>query len=109
MTDNILIERYWSMPNHKTFSIKPIKNLLKTKYENAGLCLGKKYNAAYWSNCKKEISRIIKPGGKVISFGWNSNGIGKKYGFKIIKIVLVAHGSIHNDTIATVEVKNGHK
>ena len=82
---------------------------LKTKYENAGLSLNNKYDASYWSNCKKEISRIIKKEGKVISFGWNSNGIGKKYGFKIIKIVLVAHGSIHNDTIATVEVKNGSK
>jgi hypothetical protein len=82
---------------------------LKTKYENAGLSLNNKYDASYWSNCKKEISRIIKKKGKVISFGWNSNGIGKKYGFKIIKIVLVAHGSIHNDTIATVEVKNDFK
>ena len=61
---------------------------LKTKYENAGLSLNNKYDASYWSNCKKEISRIIKKEGKVISFGWNSNGIGKKYGFKIIKIVL---------------------
>ena len=82
---------------------------LKTKYENAGLSLNNKYDASYWSNCKKEISRIIKKEGKVISFGWNSNGIGKKYGFKIIKIVLVAHGSIQNDTIATVDVKNGSK
>ena len=140
------------MPNHETFKIKPIKDLineelglnyvdpfpypfkkdaieylksfpansesnlvfdppyssyqLKTKYENAGISLDKKYNASYWSNCKKEISRIIKPNGKVISFGWNSNGIGKKYGFSITKIVLIAHGSIHNDTIATIEIKN---
>tara|TARA_Y100001963_G_C6652390_1_gene386383 strand:+ start:196 stop:660 length:465 start_codon:yes stop_codon:yes gene_type:complete len=79
---------------------------LKTKYENAGLSLDNKYNASYWSDCKKEIGRIVKEGGKVISFGWNSNGIGKKYGFKIYKIVLVAHGSYHNDTIATAEIKS---
>jgi len=47
----------------------------------------------------------MKPGGKVISFGWNTNGIGKKHGFEISRIVLVAHGSQHNDTIATVEKK----
>lgn len=60
----------------------------------------------FWSDCKKEIGRIVKVGGKVISFGWNSGGIGKKYGFDITRILLVAHGGWHNDTICTVEVKN---
>lgn len=61
--------------------------------------------AAYWSNQKKEIGRIIKTNGTVISFGWNSGGIGKKYGFEIKEILLVAHGGWHNDTICTVEKK----
>lgn len=61
--------------------------------------------ASFWSNQKKEISRIVKPGGKVITFGWNSGGIGRKYGFKITRILLVPHGGWHNDTICTVEVK----
>ena len=139
------------MPSHKTFTIKPFKNLiaaelgsnyidpfpypfkqdaidylktipdnsvdhlvfdppysqnqLKEKYHNAGLSFNHPMNNSYWSNCRKEISRIVKSTGKVISFGWNTNGIGIKHGFKITKIVLVAHGSQHNDTIATVEVK----
>ena len=61
--------------------------------------------ASYWTNHKKEISRIVKHGGKVITFAWNSGGIGKKYGFEIKDILLVAHGGWHNDTICTVEVK----
>lgn len=61
--------------------------------------------ASFWSNHKKEISRIVKKGGKVITFGWNSGGIGKKYGFKIERILLVPHGGWHNDTICTVEIK----
>lgn len=61
--------------------------------------------ASFWGNQKKEISRIVKPGGKVISFGWNSGGIGRKYGFEISKILLVPHGGWHNDTICVVEVK----
>jgi hypothetical protein len=24
----MIIERHWAMPNHKTFSIKPLKNLI---------------------------------------------------------------------------------
>ena len=72
--------------------------------------LGKTVNmettqASYWTNHKKEISRIVKSGGRVITFGWNSGGIGKKYGFEIKKILLVAHGGWHNDTICTLEIK----
>jgi hypothetical protein len=148
---DIKFERHWCMPSHKTFTIKPFKNLiaaelgsnyvdpfpypfvkdaidylktihdnsvdhlvfdppysqrqLKEKYHSAGLSFNHPMNNSYWSNCRKEISRIVKSTGKVISFGWNTNGIGIKHGFKITKVVLVAHGSQHNDTIATVEVK----
>ena len=61
--------------------------------------------ASFWSNHKKEISRITKVGGKVITFVWNSGGIGEKYGFEIQRILLVAHGGWHNDTICVVEKK----
>lgn len=61
--------------------------------------------ASFWGNHKREISRIVKIGGKVITFGWNSGGIGYKYGFEIERILLVPHGGWHNDTICTVEVK----
>lgn len=61
--------------------------------------------ASYWSNHKKEIGRIVKPNGIVITCGWNSGGIGQKYGFEIDEILLVAHGGWHNDTIVTVEHK----
>ena len=61
--------------------------------------------ASFWGNHKREISRIVKIGGKVLTFGWNSGGIGYKYGFEIERILLVPHGGWHNDTICTVEVK----
>jgi len=54
---------------------------------------------------KTEITRIVKPSGTVISFGWNSGGIGKTNGFKIYRILLVPHGGIHHDTICVVERK----
>ena len=72
--------------------------------------LGKTVNmqttqASYWGDQKKEISRIVKKGGIVITCGWNSGGIGKTKGFEIIEILLVPHGGWHNDTIVTVEKK----
>lgn len=59
----------------------------------------------FWSDCKNEIARIVKKGGKVICFGWNSMGIGKTRGFEMTRILLVPHGGNKNDTICTVEIK----
>lgn len=60
---------------------------------------------SYWRKQKEQISRITKPNGIVISFGWNSGGVGAKYGFEKLHIRLVAHGGNHYDTIAVVERK----
>ena len=60
----------------------------------------------YWADCKNEIARIIKPGGKAICFGWNSMGLGKNRGFKMERILLVPYGGSKNDTIVTVEKKS---
>lgn len=97
----------------KSFEDKSVDNLafdppysprqLKEMYSGAGLSY--KTDASYWSDMKKEISRIVKRGGKVASFGWNSGGIGKKYGFSIQEILLVPHGGQHNDTICVLEEK----
>lgn len=72
--------------------------------------LGKTVNmqttqSSYWSRHKKEISRIVKKNGIVITCGWNSGGIGKTNGFEIVEILLVPHGGWHNDTIVTVDKK----
>ena len=63
-------------------------------------------NMAYWKNCKNEVARIIKVGGKAICFGWSSMGLGINRDFKMTRILLVPHGGSKNDTICTVEVKN---
>lgn len=53
--------------------------------------------------------RLIAPkiivGGVLITCGWNSNGFGRKNGFKLVEVLLVAHGGAHHDTIVTVEIK----
>ena len=163
------IERVWAMPNSKTFSIKPIEQIIKkyafgkiidpfannskiatitndidreydTDYHLDALEFLKLFDdnsvdtvlydppysprqvsecykklkmtvnmnttqSSYWSKQKKEIGRIVKKNGIVITCGWNSGGIGKKYGFEIVEILLVSHGGWHNDTIVTIEKK----
>jgi hypothetical protein len=59
----------------------------------------------YWSSCKDELARIIKPSGHCICCGWNSMGLGKSRGFEMIEVLMVPHGGSRNDTIVTVEIK----
>lgn len=83
------------------YSVRQIKEC----YEKYGLEVTQKTTRAdWWTLHKKEIMRISP--NYVISFGWNTNGIGKKAGYKIKEILLVAHGGNHNDTIVVVEKNN---
>jgi len=58
-----------------------------------------------WKPERDTIHQILDIGGIVISFGWNSIGMGKRRGYKIEDILLVCHGPGHNDTICMVERK----
>ena len=166
------ITRKWAMPNSKTFTIKPIKELIEKHIKGADMIvdpfanvsklatvtndLDMQYdtdyhldaleflkmfddksvdvvlydppyslvqlktcykeldksanfettNQSYWDNIKQEMYRIVKPNGKVLSFGWCSEGVGDKYGFNTEEILIVPHGGWHNDTICVVDVKN---
>jgi len=84
---------------------------VKEAYESVGLNTkgGRLTQASYWSDLKKEIARVLRIGGKSISFGWNSGGMNNKELFHINRIQLVAHGGNHNDTIVTVSVKKFSK
>ena len=82
------------------YSLRQIKEC----YENLGINLTHDRTlSASFNDIKNIIASKIRK--YAISFGWNSNGFGKKRGFKIVEILLVAHGGHHNDTIVTVEQK----
>jgi len=75
-------------------------------YDGIGCKIDKKWaTTKFYSEAKTYLANKIKPGGIVISFGWNSIGMGKNRGFEIIEILLISHGRLHNDTICTVERK----
>jgi hypothetical protein len=74
--------------------------------------LGKTVNmettqSSFWGRLRDEIARVTMENGIVISFGWNSVGVGKTRGFEQIELLIVCHGSAKNDTICTVERKRG--
>jgi hypothetical protein len=62
-------------------------------------------NARLYKACKDKLAAMLKPKGIAICFGWNTSGFGKSRGFVLERILLLAHGGAHNDTIITVERK----
>lgn len=83
------------------YSLRQVKEC----YESIGVKLFQEDTQRFPQNVKEHISPKIITGGHAITFGWNSQGFGKKQGFKLIEILLVPHGRGHNDTIVTVEIK----
>jgi hypothetical protein len=59
-----------------------------------------------WTKERDVIAELMGDGGVVLSFGWNTIGMGKKRGFEIVEIMLVSHGGAHNDTICLAERKS---
>ena len=78
---------------------------LKLCYENIGEAMAQSETQSFPQNVKVVATPKLKPGGIVITFGWNSQGFGKNLGFELLEVLLVPHGRSHNDTIVTVERK----
>lgn len=79
---------------------------VKECYEGVGITVTAEHTKASWrAKHLDEIARILKPEGICLCFGWNTNGVGKKRGFEMIEVLVVAHGGSKNDTLCTVERK----
>lgn len=74
-------------------------------YKSMGLHPGTKetQNAVLYQRVRDAIVPVCAEDAIVLSFGWNTVGMGKKHGFEIIEIMLVCHGGAHNDTICMAE------
>lgn len=74
-------------------------------YKEAGLKVGMKdtQNAALYARVKAALLPLLAPHATILSFGWNSAGMGQKHGFEILEVMLCAHGAAHNDTICMAE------
>lgn len=58
-----------------------------------------------WANWKKAINPLVKDGGIVLTFGWNTTGMGLWQNYSIKEIMLICHGGQHCDTICVAEIK----
>lgn len=74
-------------------------------YKSVGLEVGMKetQSALLYQRVRNAIVPLLTEDAIVLSFGWNTVGMGKKHGFEIIEILLCCHGGAHNDTICMAE------
>ena len=72
----------------------------KLLYHNKGDSI---YDNLYYRKLKMEVARVLKPGGVVIKFGWNSTRMNNN--FEIEEIILISHGGQRHDTICSIQKK----
>ena len=80
---------------------------LKRTYKSCGIRMREEsaHRTANWAAERNILDKLVSLGGYVLSFGWSSNGMGKKRGYNIEEILMVCHGGGHYDTICTAEKK----
>ncbi len=83
-----------------TVILDPPYSLRKSYEKYKGHYIGSK-----WTQIRRAIVRVCNPKTRVISLGYNSQGMSRSLGFKKIAILLICHNGDHNDTIVTVEEK----
>jgi hypothetical protein len=62
-------------------------------------------SAQFYSRVMNALCDHVRVGGHAISCGWNTNGFGVNRGFEPVELLVVRHGSHHNDTLVLVERK----
>lgn len=95
------VSEYFDEETFDTVILDPPYNVRKSreKYGDGDKIKGK------FTHVKDQIRYIVKPGGKVLHFGYASTGMGRNRGFRKEGIALFNHKGDINDTIAVVETR----
>lgn len=74
-------------------------------YKSIGMEVGMKetQSALLYKRVRDAMMPVLDKGAIVLSFGWNTVGMGKGRGFELIEVMLCCHGGAHNDTICIAE------
>ena len=78
---------------------------MKECYENIGRKVSQRESQRFYGDLRDAVDNLIMPGSHVLTFGWNSIGMGKTRNYRIVEVMLVCHGRAHNDTICVIDQK----
>ena len=66
--------------------------------------VSKKAAAAMYDEC----ARVLVAGGRLLTFGQDTNGPGERRGFRLVQVGVVPHGGSHSDTLVAEWVLERH-
>ena len=84
------------------------RNQVKRVYQSVGRHYGigdSQDHTLNWQRERDALDAIMEPGGVVLGFGWNSNGMTLARDYALESVLMVAHGGASNDTICIAERK----
>lgn len=87
----------WDGEPFDTIVLDPPYNLRKSREKYQGRCIGS------FTKIKNELPRILKRGGLIITFGYDTVGMSESRGFLKTHICTICHNGDHNDTLVVVE------
>lgn len=80
---------------------------IKELYDGIGITVKQTdaHRTAAWTKEKDLCDKLLKVGGLFLYYNWNTTGMGKNRLYTPLDILVVNHGSSHNDTLCMVERK----
>jgi hypothetical protein len=64
---------------------------------------GGSHNGEMYARVRNALQSLLTEDAVVLSFGWNTAGMGKTRDFEPVEILIVCHGGAHNDTLCLAE------
>jgi len=97
--DACFIDRYFQTESFDTIILDPPYSMYQAVHSYEGV------RCQDITRVRVACDKLLRNGGIVISFGWNSVGMPSKYGYRKLAICIVSSGGSHNDIIITVDRK----
>lgn len=59
--------------------------------------------AGHFKHIRDEVAKVVRPGGRALTFGFTSTGMARSRGFEKEELAIFAHGGRYRDTFCVVE------
>jgi len=86
-------------PPYSPTQMKAVYDSIGIKHDDGGS------NAKLYARVRRAFEPMVKVGGVVLTFGWNTHGMMTSRAYAREALLVVCHGQAHNDTLCLCERK----
>ena len=102
---NIVVDLVLFDPPYSRRQVKEVYDSVGIQFMNSD----SQYYSSNWRDERTIINDILCVGGHVLSFGWNTSGMGSFDYFAAEELLIVCHGGSRYDTLCIAEKKMAHQ